>query len=52
MINKPFSHPPAALCQPLAAELIPQPVRHWLLVQLSLAITAWAVILLGISCFV
>jgi hypothetical protein len=30
----------------------PAPVRHWLLVQLTLAVTGWAVIVLGISCFV
>jgi hypothetical protein len=28
------------------------PVRHWLLLQLCLGATGWAVILLGISCFV
>jgi hypothetical protein len=30
----------------------PGPVRHWLLVQLTLAATGWAVIAFGISCFV
>jgi hypothetical protein len=30
----------------------PGPVRHWLLLQLTLAATGWAVIAFGISCFV
>jgi hypothetical protein len=28
------------------------PLRHWLLVQFSLAAAGWAIIALGIACFV
>jgi len=52
MIEKPFSHAPAAPCERLAANLSASPVRHWLLVQVGLSLTGWAVILLGVSCFV
>ena len=49
MVQGPVSNGGAAAV-PCAA--IATPVRHWLLVQLSLGITGWIVILLGISCFI
>ena len=49
MIDKAFSRSSAALCEPLAATLVAEPVRHWLWLQLGLGLTGWAVILLGIS---
>ena len=50
MIEAHFPQPAAP--DPLSGRVIAAPIRHWLLVQLSLAVTGWAVILLGISCFV
>jgi hypothetical protein len=38
--------------EPSLDEIVNKPVRHWLLVQLGLAAAGWAVILLGIFCFV
>jgi hypothetical protein len=52
MIEKPFSHAPAAPRELPAGSLAARPVRHWLLVQVGLSLTGWAVILLGVSCFV